>query len=88
MLEQNWCQLIPSLLEVPDSDIQEKVLQAMEFLMDPCHHFGQDTEVIQMLSKLRRSLQSQMESQTSDLDDSYVYDLTVLVDNIMNHLSP
>lgn len=88
MLEQNWCQLIPSLLEAPDSDVQEKVLQAMEFLMDPCHHFSQDTEVVQILLKLKRSLQSQMESQASDPDGSYVYDLTVLVDNIMNHLSP
>lgn len=87
MLDQNWCELIPTLLDVPDSDIQEKVLHAMEFLVEPCQHFSLDQTVLQRLLKLKANLDHLLHEESGDSSESYFYELSLLVNNLMSHIS-
>lgn len=87
MLDQDWCHLVPTLLDVPDRDVQEKVLHAMEFLLEPCQRFSRDQTVVERLSTLKANLDHLVQEESGDPDESYMYELSLLVDNILSHIS-
>ena len=47
MLNQGWCNLIPTLLEAPDHDAREKVLLMMQLVLQPCEQHYQSIHVIE-----------------------------------------
>ncbi|XP_002737127.1 nucleotide exchange factor SIL1-like [Saccoglossus kowalevskii] len=87
MLEQGWCELIPTLLQVPEHDGREKVLQAMEIMLDSCRKEYTNQSLIEQL----RTLQSEyeklaMEEVTENSDDFYFTGIKDLIVNVLDEL--
>ncbi|XP_038071003.1 nucleotide exchange factor SIL1-like [Patiria miniata] len=90
MMKQGWCEIIPSLLQAPEHDVREKVLLAMQLLLDECQmNYYKDKQLIGRLSELKseyekHALEEQVE--TGGTED-YFTQLSHLVTDIMGQLS-
>lgn len=54
MLEQGWCELVPTLLDSPEHDSREKILNAMKTLSDVCSEKFKSLE--SKLNKLQQEI--------------------------------
>ncbi|XP_072026976.1 nucleotide exchange factor SIL1-like [Amphiura filiformis] len=87
MLNQGWCDLIPTLLDVPDHDAREKILLTMELLLKPCQDHYQSIHVIERLSNLKEEYeQFASEEKMSNDGDEYFQGIFHLVGDIITRL--
>lgn len=63
-MEQGWCSLVPKLLDLPDHDSLEKVLNAMWTLRDQCQ-----ADFIGMLPRLRLLKTRYLELSVTEMED-------------------
>ena len=83
MMEQGWCELIPTLLDSPDHDSREKILNAMKTLSDVCSSKFRSLEP--KLTKLRQEyIVLAKEETTEDIDDKY---FTVILETVNSMIS-
>ena len=81
MLEQGWCELIPTLLDSPEHDGREKILNAMKTLSDVCSSKFKSLEP--KLNKLRQEYIVLAKEETSD-DDKYFTMILQSVDKMIS----
>ena len=83
MMEQGWCELIPTLLDSPDHDSREKILNAMKTLSDVCSSKFRSLEP--KLTKLRQEyIVLAKEEAVEDIDDKY---FTVILETVNSMIS-
>lgn len=63
-MEQGWCSHVPKLLDLPDHDSLEKVLNAMWTLRDQCQ-----ADFIGMLPRLRLLKTKYLELSVTEMED-------------------
>ena len=81
MLEQGWCELVPTLLDSPEHDSREKILNAMKTLSDVCSEKFKSLE--SKLNKLRQEYVVLAKEETSE-DDQY---FTMILQNLDKMIS-
>ena len=82
-MEQGWCELIPTLLDSPDHDSREKILNAMKTLSDMCSSKFRSLE--SKLTKLRQEyIVLAREETAEDIDDKY---FTVILETVDSMIS-
>lgn len=69
MVEQGWCELIPTLLDSPEHDSREKILNAMKTLNNVCASTFKSLEP--KLNKLRQEYAVLAKEEQSSDDDKY-----------------
>ena len=69
MVEQGWCELIPTLLDSPEHDSREKILNAMKTLNNACASTFKSLEP--KLNKLRQEYAVLAKEEQSSDDDKY-----------------
>ena len=83
MVEQGWCELIPTLLDSPDHDSREKILNAMKTLSDVCSSKFRSLEP--KLTKLRQEYIVLAKEETAEnIDDKY---FTVILETVNSMIS-
>ncbi|XP_022091888.1 nucleotide exchange factor SIL1-like [Acanthaster planci] len=90
MMKQGWCEIIPSLLQAPEHDIREKVLLAMQLLLDQCQmNYHKDKQLIGRLSELKTEYETHAleEKAESGGAEDYFSHLSNLVADILGQLS-
>ncbi|XP_074642381.1 nucleotide exchange factor SIL1-like [Tubulanus polymorphus] len=83
LIDQNWCDLFPNLLNIPEHDSREKVLNAMSTLVKPCRN--KFNKVLPSLTRLRTEYEN-LAAQDQD-QDSYYTDVYETVNNVINRLA-
>ena len=54
LVSNGWCSLVPQLLKPDDTDISEKVLQAMQMLVHACGNEFASDDIIEQLEVIGR----------------------------------
>lgn len=57
-MSTGWCSLVPRLLKPDDSDVSEKVLQAMQMLVHACGNEFASDDIVDQLSVIARQWKS------------------------------
>lgn len=81
MVEQGWCELVPTLLDSPEHDSREKILNAMKTLTNVCSIKFKTLEP--KLNKLRQEYIKLAKEETSE-DDRYFTSLLQTVDKMIS----
>ncbi|KAI0229250.1 Nucleotide exchange factor SIL1 [Lamellibrachia satsuma] len=81
--EQGWCDLVPTLLSLPEHDSREKVLHAMSTLVTLCQHSFAGVQPL--LTSLRTEYKNLAVTETDD-SDTYFTDMLTLVDTVIKGL--
>jgi hypothetical protein len=85
IVERGWCKLVPQLLNIPEHDSREKVLNLMWTVNVPCHmEFSNYVRTLESL-KLEYSDLAKQEVQdvSGDVDVSYFAELLQKVDRMI-----
>ena len=53
-MSSGWCSLVPQLLRPDDTDVSEKVLQAMQMLVHVCGNEFANADVVEQLTVIGR----------------------------------
>ena len=86
LIDQGWCQLIPSLLTLPEHDSREKIITSMTTLKDSCRSGFVNS--IEKLSQLRTEyLPLSGEEMRENSADMYFTDILMMVDSLIKFLS-
>ena len=80
-MEQGWCELIPTLLDSPDHDSRETILNAMKTLNSVCAATFKNFEP--KLNNLRQEYTVLAEEETAE-DDKY---FTIILQSVNNMIS-
>ncbi|XP_077992621.1 nucleotide exchange factor SIL1-like [Glandiceps talaboti] len=87
MIEQGWCQLIPTLLLVPEHDHREKVLHAMKIMLDPCTEYYKQLSLEDTLHSLHKEYEDFALEEAQENDgDLYFTGLKNLIGEILDSL--
>ena len=81
MVEQGWCELIPTLLDSQEHDSREKILNAMKTFNDICTSSFKNFEP--KLNKLRQEYTVLAKEETTD-DDKY---FTIILQSVNKMIS-
>ena len=84
MVNQGWCNLVPSLLNSTENDVREKVLQALHVMVAGCKQEFQKSDIQDSLIKLRREWQKNSSSSVDP--DDYIKDLSQLINELISKL--
>ncbi|XP_071792694.1 nucleotide exchange factor SIL1-like [Asterias amurensis] len=90
MMKQGWCEIIPSLLQVPEHDVREKVLLAMQLLLNECQmNYHKDKQLIGRLSILKSEYDQHAQEELLEGQgvEDYFSHLSRLVRDIMSQLT-
>ena len=85
LIEQGWCEYISSLLEIPEHDSREKVLNAMTVLMDSCQqNFSKSYKSLYKLKSEYEQLSIEEENEVGG--DKYFSNLLQTVSSVISKL--
>lgn len=86
--EQGWCEITAHLLELPEHDAREKVLQTLGALLATCRdHYQEDPQLSKMLASLQAEYQALAALELEDgEDEGYFRDLLGSVNSLLKEL--
>jgi len=86
-VEQGWCSLVPKLLDLPDHDSAEKVLNAMWTLRDNClQDFAGVLPQLRLLkTRFLELSRKEMEDGTAEEDSYFASVLLQDIDRLLEH---
>ncbi|XP_070541506.1 nucleotide exchange factor SIL1-like [Ptychodera flava] len=88
LIQQGWCELIPTLLSVPEHDNREKVLNAMQIMSDNCTEQYKQKTNIEILKSLKAEYDNFAVEEAQEQDaDRYFTGLRNLIRDLLNGLN-
>ncbi|XP_006866284.1 PREDICTED: nucleotide exchange factor SIL1 [Chrysochloris asiatica] len=86
--EQGWCAITANLLELPEHDAREKVLQTLGALLATCRdHYRQDAQLGRTLASLQAEYQALAALELQDgEDEGYFQELLASINSLLQEL--